>query len=221
MSAPARVSPSPSGGLSERIVLVFLCAAAAVLGWIYFRVMPEKRLPEPEPFDVRNPLLLARPGACVAIESTSQPGVVVCARVRDEGVVLRPRRGPERLGIYRGLLRSRPYVACSLRYPPPGTSCAEASGGREDLELFDLNGFGMPYGIEMGVERLRPLWVQRGGRQLYVYEVQLTQYGPSAGRAWSVYLDPGAPVLGTVLRRQGTDRGEVHETIFTSVPSCP
>ena len=214
MSAPS----TRGSGITERVVLLFLVAASLVLGWIFFYVMPAERTPDVLPFDLRNPMLDARLGECVQVESTTTASNVVCLKVRDPGVVLRPRDGPAQLGVYRGLLRARPYLATGLRYPPPGQNCAEAADLREEIELFDLNAFGMPYSLDVTVDAVRPLWVQRGGRFLFVYEVQLTQYG-SIGRTWFLDIHPDAPVTGIVRRRHTVERG-TETSIFLRVEDC-
>ena len=208
-----------TGSLAERIVLLFLVVATVALSYVYFWVVPSRYAAPEEPFDLANPMLDAEIGECVSVESTNMPQVMACTRVCEPGVVRRPRDGPERLGVYDGLRRSRPYLACGVRYLPPTRSCADPGGGREDIELFDLNGFGMPYGVEVMMDSIRPAWVQLGGRDAFVYEVQLRQFGRAA-RPWLVHLDPDAPVTGTVLRRHGNDRGEVHLTLFTKATDC-
>ncbi len=200
-------APSPRGsGLTERVVLLFLVAASLVLGWIYFHVLPSERVPEALVFNLENPMLGARLGECVQIESTTTPGIVGCLEVREPGVVLRPRNGPERLGRFHGLRMARPYLAAGLRQPPPGKSCEESGDLREDVELFDLNAFGMPYGLDVTLDTVRPLWVQRGGRLLFVYEVQMTEYG-AAGRTWFLDIHPDEPVAGIVRRRRTVEGG--------------
>ncbi len=212
--------PARASVLSERVVLVFLVAAAIALSYIYFHVVPSRYTPPQEPFDLVNPMLDAEIGECVTIESTTMPQTLICARVREPGVVLRPREGPNQLGSYRGLRRSRPYLVCGLRYPPPRRDCSEASEGREDYELFDLNAFGMPYGVSVSLQTIRPAWVQLGGRNVFVYEVQLRQYGRASGRTWYIDVHLDAPVTGIVRRRHGTERGEVHWHIFTKASGC-
>lgn len=211
-------APSTSSILSERVVLLFLLVAALVLSWIYFFVMPGEHRPSDETFDLRNPLLHAKLDECVQIESTSTPGHVVCLRVTEPGVVLRPRNGPEGLGMNRGLHRSRPYLACALRYPPPGASCSDPTAGRDEIELFDLNGFGMPYSLDVSLDVVRQVWVQRGGRYLFVYEAQLTQYGP-VSRTWMLDIHPDAPVTG-IVRRRHTVQGGMEMAIFTAADDC-
>ena len=213
-SAPPRTGSS----LTERIVAIFLLAAGLVLFYVYTEVVPARTPLAPEPFDFKNPMLDAQVGECVVLDATSMQGELICVRVREPGVVVRPRSGPARLGIYRDLHRSRPYLACGLLYPPPGRSCAEADG-REEVELFDLNGFGMPYGVDVSLDGITSRWVRKGGRDLFVYEAQLTQYGP-ASRTWYVSLHPSAPVTGAVLRRHTTERHQMFETLFTAAEDC-
>jgi hypothetical protein len=202
--------------LTERVVVLFLLVAALVLGWIYFHVMPSRRPPTAVTFDLKNPLLDAALDECVQIESQSTPESLVCARVRAPGVVRRPRGGPHELGIYRDLKRSRPYLASGLRYPPPGKDCTAA--GREEIELFDLNAFGMPYSLHVSLDAIRPMWVRYGGRYLFVYEVQFTQYG-AAPCTWFVDVHPDWPVTGVVRRRQTTQH-DVQTTLFTAAEDC-
>lgn len=208
-----------SSGITERVVLLFLVASCLVLGWIYFAVMPGDRAPDLPPFDFRNPMLDAREGQCVQVESVTRPGNVACMKVREPGLVLRPRNGPDRLGIYNGLRRSRPYLATGLRYPPPGASCADAASLREDIELFDLNAFGMPYSLDVALDQIRPLWVKQGTRFLYVYEVQMTQYGRAA-RTWQLAIQPDGPITG-IVRRSHTAESGTETAIFLPAEDCP
>ena len=215
--SPATEQPSRSASLAERVVVLFLVAAVVSLAYVYFEVIPRRAPLEPLPFDVSNPMLDAAIGECVTLDTTPTQGGVACLDVRKPGVVLRPRGGPSRLGIYRGLKRQRPYLACAVRYPPPGKDCADAEG-REEILLFGLNRFGMPLDMELTLDGITPRWVRKGGRDLFVYEAQLTQYGPAAG-AWFVALHPGAPVTGAVLRRHVSER-QMQQTLFTPAEGC-
>jgi len=207
-----------SSGITERVVLLFLVAASLVLGWIRFHVMPAERVPEVLAFDLRNPMLDAESDECVQIESTSTPGSVICLRVQEPGVVLRPRNGPTQLGIYRGLRRARPYLATVRRSPPPGKSCADAAGSHEEIELFDLNAYGMPYNLDVTLDQVRPLWVKQGSRYQFVYEVQLTQYG-MVGRTWQLSIKHSAPVTG-IVRREHAVQGGTDTTLFLPAEDC-
>mgnify|MGYP001823852744 CR=1 FL=1 len=133
--------------------------------------------------------------------------------------MIRPRLGPNRLGSYEGLRRSRPYLACGLRYPPPRGDCSDASGSLEEIELFDLNAFGMPYGVTVMLETIRPAWVQLGGRNVFVYEVQMTQYGRAA-RTWQLAIQPDGPVTG-IVRRSHTAESGTETAIFLPAQDCP
>ena len=77
----------------------------------------------------------------------------------------------------------------------------------------------MPYSLDVTVDAVRPLWVQRGGRFLFVYEVQLTQYG-AVGRTWFVDVHPDAPVTGIVRRRQ-RPRGARRPRSSCACDDCP
>lgn len=213
----AAETTSRGASLAERVIVIFLVAAAVALGYVYFFVVRAKPVPDPEPFDLKNPMLDAVPGECVVLDTTPSQGGVVCVKVQEPGLMVRPREGPSRLGLYRNLKRSRPYLACGLRFPPPGQGCDEAEG-HEEILLFDLNAFGMPHDLHVALDGITPRWVQRGGRYLFVYEAQLTQYG-RAPATWFVSLHPTAPVTGAVLRRQVTAR-HVQETIFTPAEDC-
>jgi hypothetical protein len=209
----------PATGLGERIVVLFLVLAAVVLAYVRFRVVPERSGPEAREFDLSNPMLDAKVGDCVEVESTSHPGEVTCFQVREPGVVLRPRQGPARVGNERGLRGALPYLLCRVRYPPAGKDCASEGDAREDVERFNLNAFGMPAAANVEVTAIRPRWVQRGGRFRFTYEVLLMRYGESAG-PWVVYLSPDAPVTGTIYRINAAPGGDADWTVFRRA-DCP
>ncbi len=214
----AAVDPAPaSTSLTELVVVIFLAVAAVALPFIYFVVIPSRASLEPKPFDLKNPMLSAKVGECVVLDTTPSQGGVACIKVKEPGLVLRPRSGPARLGAYRDLKRSAPYLTCGMRNPLPGRDCSEAEG-REEVLLFDLNAFGMPLNLNVALDFIKPRWVEKGGQTLFVYEAQLTQYGPAAS-GWFVSVDPAAPVTGTVLRRHATEH-QMQQTIFTPADGC-
>ena len=98
-----------------------------------------------------------------------------------------------------------------------GRDCTEGEGHQE-IVLFDLNKFGMPKDMDLALDGITPRWVQKGGKYLYVYEAQLTQYGPAAG-VWFVSLHPTAPVTGAVLRRHARER-QMQQWLFTPAEGC-
>jgi hypothetical protein len=200
-------------GFGERIVVLFLVLAAVVLAYVRFRVVPERSGPEARDFDLSNPMLEAKVGDCVEVESTSHPGEVTCFQVLEPGIVLRPRQGPVRVGNERGLRGALPYLLCRVRYPAAGRGCASDGAAREDVERFNLSAFGMPAAADVEVTAIRPRWVQRGGRYRFTYEVLLTRYGDSAG-PWVVYLSSEAPVTGTIYRINAAPGGDADWTVF-------
>ena len=213
----AAETTSSGASLAERIIVIFLVAAAIALGYVYFFVIRAKAVPAPERFDLKNTMLDAEVGECVVLDTTPAQGGVVCVRVRNPGLVVRPRGGPARLGLYRNLKRARPYLACAYRYPSPGKGCADGEGHQEML-LYDLNAFGMPHDLSVALDGITPRWVKRGGRYLFVYEAQLTQYG-RAPATWFVSLHHTAPITGAVLRRLITER-QAQQTLFTPEEVC-
>jgi hypothetical protein len=198
--------------LGERIVVLFLVAAAIALGWIRFKVVPARGAPSAQAFDLRNPMLQARVGDCVEVESTQRPGVSICFRVEEPGLVLRPHLGPDHLGPDRDLKRARPYLVTVLWFPPEGQGC-DVEAPRRQIERFDLNDFGMPSSVEVELASLRPRWVRRGERQYFAYEAVLMRYGPGGG-PWITYVAPEAPVTGALFRVNSTPRGDTHWTVF-------
>jgi hypothetical protein len=206
-----------SGRLTERLVVVFLVLAVGVLAYVRFEVVPAKAGPPPAEFDLRNPMLDARIGECVEVESTTRPGEIVCMEVVDPATVMRPRFGPDRVGPDEGVRRSPPYLVCRLRYPRRGSSCPGADDDPAVLERFDLNGFGLPSSTLPLAETIRPLWVERAGRYRFVYEVALTLYAGVRG-VWIVYLDPDAPVTGTIYRSFARERADY--VVFREIEGC-
>jgi hypothetical protein len=205
VSARARPEPGAAGAggtFAERLVVVFLVLAVAVLGYVRFVVIPDREPPRPLEFDLVNSMLDAQPGERVEMEEGDKPGVVTCMEVVAPGVVLRPPSGPDRIGPDSDLRHAPPYLVASLRYPPPGGGC-DTPGVRSEIERFDLNGFGMPSSVAVNPSTIRPMWVRRGGSYHFVYEVVMTIYG-GAGGTWVSYLSSDAPVTGTLFRTFGT-----------------
>ncbi len=214
MSADRRPS-----SVAERVVAGFLTIALAVLAWIHFRVLPHEAAPEPEPFDLVNPMLDAKVGECVAIESETEPGVVTCVKVVEPGVVVRPNDAHQRLGLYGPLSRSLPYLVCRMRSPAPEKGCDDPDA-REDWLLYGLDGFGMPLGEPVVLDSIKPLWVRRGGRYRFVYQVQLERYGRFIQGPVTLYVDPEESITGVVLRKEQSPRGMPADVVFTRQESC-
>ena len=203
---------------TEWIVFFFLLVAALVLVFVYFRVRPLGPSDSGRAFDLVNPMLDAQVEECVLLKPSTGSGTPVCIRVTEPGVVLRPRKGPPRLGTYGDLRRRRPYLATGIRFPPPGRTCADVVGEREEVELFGLNDFGLPYGLDVALQSIRALSVEIGGHHHFVYQAELRQYGLAA-RQWYVALEEDAPVTGTVLRRNDKPHG-IDTTLFFPAEDC-
>lgn len=206
-------------GVVEPVVLGFLILAAAALGWLHLEVLPQRAVRQPLPFDLRNPMLDARIGECLAIESPSRPAEVNCLGVVAPGVVLRPAAAEGPTPGFGDLRRSRPYLTCQLRFPPPGKGCdhTDAQRGRA---LYPLDGFGLPVTVPTLLQSIQPRWVERAGRHRFVYEVQLQRYDPHLAGPVILYLDPDQPVTGVVLRQDLVGEGRRQDVVFTPT-DCP
>lgn len=179
----------------ERFTVAVLAAIAAALGYVYFLLLPRQETPPPPAFAFENPMLDARPGERALFFSRSHPHVRSCSVVRAEGVVLRPRRGPERIAEFSDLHQALPYLPCSIRDERGGDA---ACGGRvTNTVLYALNYFGMPADTEVRVESIRPRIMRWGEREVTVYEVIFERYGPLGG-LWTTYVSKEAPVTGLV-----------------------
>jgi len=209
-------SKTPSGGLAEPVVLAFLVLAAAVLGWLHWKVLPQESAPRPLAFDFVNPMLDAEVGECVAVESESRPEEVTCVRVREPGVVLRPNDLELRLPRFGEMQRRAPYMVCELRYPPTGQGC-DVPPVHRDLEVYALGGFGLPMTVPALLESIQPRWVERGGRYRFVYEIQMHRYGRFQQGAHILYVDPEQPVTGIVLRKDLSSQGRGFNVLYTPV----
>jgi hypothetical protein len=174
---------------------------------------------EPLPFDLKNPMLDAKVGECVAMESENRPGIVTCVKVVEPGVVLRPHEQRQRLGRYGDLSRAPPYLAAKYIYPPTGKSCDHEEAKREPV-LFPLSGWGMRLTLPCALESIRPRWVERGPQFRFVYEIHVFRYGPYHQGAVALMVDPAQPVTGVVLREEQAGKDEMVDVIFTAVDAC-
>ncbi len=200
-----RTSSATAG---EKFTLVVLAAMVVVLGYVRFVVLPGQSAPEPLAFSFRNPMLDASDGERVVFYPRENPGNQSCSVVRDAGLVLRPRKGPERIGLHDGLHRGLPYLACSVREERRGVGTCE--GPQTTNVLYALNYFGMPMDTDVRVDSIRPRWMKWGDRELAVYEVIFERYVSLEGR-WTTYIAPEAPVAGLVKwTRLAATTTEVH-----------
>ena len=113
---------SPSGWCCSSWSPPVSCSAGSTS-----HVMPSERTPEALPFDLRNPMLDARLGECVQVESTSDAG----RRRLPEGARARRRAAtPERAARARHLPRAARGPALSRDGPPIPAARGELRGGR-------------------------------------------------------------------------------------------
>ena len=188
-------APQPPSRFGERFTIIVLLTMIVVLGYLRFEVLPKQGHAEPLTFAFVNPMLDARPGEKVLFFPPDNPTNRACSVVRPEGVVLRPHKGPERIGQQEGLRQGLPYLACSIRRAQGG---AETCGGAEtDTVLYALNYFGMPADTPVRIASIRPRWMKWGERELTVYHVVFQRYGTLGGQ-WNTFLAHEAPVAGLV-----------------------
>lgn len=204
-------------GPAEKFTVVVLAAMVAVLGYVRFHLLPSQATPEPLPFAFRNPMLDAQDGERVLFHRRASPGNLSCSVVRPGGLVLRPNRGPERIGREEGLRRALPYLACSVRQERRGVATCE--GAEVNTVFYALNYFGMPAGTDVRVEYIRPRWVRWGERELAVYQVVFERYVSLEG-TWSTFIAEEAPVAGLVKSSRLTESG-VWEIHFREILTAP
>jgi hypothetical protein len=193
--------------LGERFTVAVLAAMAAALGYVRFHLLPAQSNPEPLAFAYRNPMLDAQPGERALFHQRGQPNNQSCVVVREGGLVLRPPRGPERIGREVGLHQSLPYLACTIYDGKRGQPTCGGSSNKP--ALYGLNYFGMPADTRVRVDSIRPRWVKWGERELVAYEVVFERFGPLSGR-WTTFTAEEAPVTGLVKWTRLTPPAEVH-----------
>jgi hypothetical protein len=182
----------------EWVTIVALLLMALSLLYVNVSLSRRRKPPEVDTFDLKNPMLDARPGECVEVYDASSPGSAPCFRVRQEGVVLRPAQGPASVGDQHDLKRFLPYLAVDMRVYESSGTCA--TGGAPDSEqtfLYPLNAFGLPKDTLVRPDTLRPLWVELRGQERLIYEVVLEDVARSE-TTWVGYVSPEAGVTGLV-----------------------
>lgn len=184
-----------TGGVGERFALVVLAAMVAALGYVRFVLLPAQAAGEPVPFAYENPLLDAQPGERAMFFQPDYPANRSCVVVRPEGVVLRPRKGPEQITEFAGLRTGLPYLAVDVHNVQRGPQ--PCGGKKTGSVVYGLNYFGMPIDTQVRVDSIRPRLMRWEERDLVVYEVVFERYGSLGGR-WTTYLAQEAPVTGMV-----------------------
>ena len=203
---------------APRWPLVFtLCVLAAMittLAYVRFVLLPKQRQPGTVEFRLRNPLLDARVGDRVLFVNPMQPGVEACIVVREPGLVLRPHKGPDRVGAVRDLKRQPAYLACSLREV---RSKEEGGCGGADTEmeviLYGMNAFGMQVDLKVAVQSIQPQVQKWGDREVVVYKVALQGYGPNNSR-YTTFLSEDAPVSGLIFMQRLTPTGRIEKFTY-------
>ena len=206
---------------TEWLAVVVLVAMAGVLLWVNVSLLKRARPPAIDTFDLKNPMLDARPRECVEAFSPDAPRDAPCLSVREEGVVLRPASGPAALGDRTGLKRVAPYLAARERYPAQGSTCAGGQpAASEQVILYPLNAFGIPSENTVRPDSLRPIWVEHRGRQRLVYEAILEDM---RGWTWRCYLSPDALVTGLMQVELATQKANSRKQVFryTDLGDCP
>ncbi len=207
----------PAARLRERFTVIALGIMALALGYVRFVLLPQQDRPEPLAFHFENPMLDARPGERALFFDLSRPTSKSCSVVMESGLVLRPRKGPERIGGERNLRTAAPYLACSIHDAHRGKETCSARSTQE--VLYGLNRFGMPASTKVRVDSIRPRWMKWGEREMPVYRVEFQRYGQLGGR-WTTFLAHEAPVAGlvkwtTLLPHQTT---VIYRQILESAP---
>ena len=213
--------PAASARWTEWVAVVVLVAMAGVLLWVNVSLWKRPRPPAIDGFDLKNPMLDARPRECVEAFNPDAPRDAPCLSVRDEGVVLRPSSGPTSLGDRIGLKRVAPYLAARERYPAKGETCASGKpAANEQVILYPLNAFGIPSENVVRPDSLRPIWVDHHGRQRLVYEAILEDM---KGSTWRCYLSPDALVTGLMQVELATPKAGSRKQVFryTDLGDCP
>jgi hypothetical protein len=227
MSRQAVPVTRPTAGRSgsrwaEWLTIVVLLAMALVLLWLNLSLLRRPTTPEFPSFDLKNPMLDARPRECIEVYDVDRPGDALCVSVREEGVVLRPFQGPTNLGDWE-LRRAAPYLACRERRVPRGGGCASTEDGGEGLLLYPLNGLGLPMERRVRLDSLEAVWTETGGRERLVYLAVLQEYG--AGGTFKCYVssDADARVTGLVQVELRSEKPGTKPQVFRyhDVGECP
>lgn len=201
----------------SRLPVVFtLCVLAAMvttLAYVRFVLLPAQQPSTSVEFHLTNPLLDARVGDRVLFVNPMQPGVEACIVVREPGLVLRPHKGPDRVGTVRDLKRQPAYLACSLREVRPNEGGCGGADTEMEVVLYGANFFGMQVDHKVAVQSIQPRIQKWGDREIVVYKVALQGYGPNNSR-YTTYLSEDAAVSGLIYMQRLTPTGVVQKYTF-------
>jgi hypothetical protein len=204
---------------AEWLTVLVLLSMAGVLLWIF--VSLDRRRPSPPfpPFDLKNPMLDARPRECVEVSGQDRPNDALCVSVIEDGFVLRPSEGPVELGNQSGLKLVPPYLACRERTLqrgqagcgslPPTTGPAGAEP-KPDYLLYPLDDFGIPAGHRMRPDSIEAIRAESGGSERLLYLVVLQDYG---GGTFKCFVSPD--------RERGLVTGLVRIELLSEKPGHP
>ena len=187
----------------EWLVISVLAAMAISLAYIRFKLLPAQDQRAPIEFRFENPLLQAKVGDAALSYQELDPTREHCVSVRREGVVLRPRRGKDRIGRERNLHSSRAYLACSIRKIMPGDPPCGSESRKGQVLLYPLNDMGMPIGTGVVPMQIQPRLMMWQDRQLVAYQVDFQRFGTLSG-IWSTFLSTEAPATGLIHMRSLT-----------------
>ncbi|MFM8980152.1 MAG: hypothetical protein ACKOSS_06795 [Planctomycetia bacterium] len=210
-AAAAGAGRPRSSSWVEWVTISSLLVMAVVLLWVNASLRRRQGVAEVDTFDLKNPMLDARPGESIEVFAREAPGEAPCIRVRPEAVVLRPASGPAQLGDRTSLRRHPPYLAASERHMPAGAPCGAATPLFEQALLYPLNSFGLPSDALVRPDSVRPLLIQLRGQERLAYEVVLRDV---RGWTWQAFLVPEALVTGLVEVRMNSGQPNAKPQVF-------
>jgi hypothetical protein len=202
--------------------VVVLLAMALVLLWLNLSLLRRPSTPKFPDFDLKNPMLEARPKECIEGFDVALPGEALCISVREEGVVLRPRQGPEVLAD-QDVRRAAPYLACLHRSAQRGSGCGgelgEAAGA---TILYPLNAFGVPADRPVRLDSVEAVWTEESGARRLVYLAVLQDYQGATFKCF-VAAKPRALVTGLVQVELRPEKATARPSVFRyhDVGECP
>jgi hypothetical protein len=219
---PPPAPPIARSRWAEWFTVVVLLAMAGVMLWLNLSLWRRSTPLEFPPFDLKNPMLDARAHECVEQYDVARPGDALCVSVRDEGVVLRPSKGPAVIDD-RDMRRAAPYLVCRQRRATPSGGCSGKEDENEDVLLYPLGAFGLPDAQRVRLDSVEAVRAETGGRERLLYLAVLQSYG--AGGTFKCYVsaEPDARVTGLVQVELWPEKpGSKPQTFrYHDVGDCP